>query len=110
MRYLKENNEYKRVSRYQALRVIESLTSTYLETFNQVPVPESSGDSYHVVSPDEVNRLDIISYNFYGSSSYWWAIALANNLIDPFVINEGVMLRIPSLATLSNPSNNILVR
>lgn len=109
IRYLSTNNEYDKTSRYQVLRVISDET-TYLETYNQVEVPVSSDDSYHVVSHGEVNRLDIISNNFYGRPDFWWAIALANNFIDPFIVQEGVMLRIPSVITLNDSSYRILSR
>lgn len=109
IRYLPSNKEFSKTSRYQVLRVIED-KDTYLETYNQVEVPLSDGDSYHVVKHSEVNRLDIIANTFYGRSDYWWAIALANNFIDPFVVQEGVMIRIPSVITLNNRSYKILIR
>lgn len=112
MRYLDKNNEYESQtsSRYKVLRVIEDQGYTYLETYNQVKVPESYDDSYHIVEHSEVNRLDIISEKYYNTPDYWWAIALANNMIDPFIINEGVMIRIPSRLTLNDIKNKILLR
>ena len=111
LKYHSVNNEYKdKVSRYQVLRVITDESNTYLETYNQVTVPETEDDLYHIVKHSEVNRLDIISNKYYGTPIYWWAIALANEFIDPFVVNEGVMIRIPSLLTLSDHTNRILLR
>lgn len=110
MRYLDQNREYKEISRYSVLRVVEDQGQTYLETYNQRFVPLSDEDAYHVVTHSEVNRLDLISNNHYGTPDYWWAIALANNMIDPFIVSEGVMLRLPSLTTLTNPYNKILTR
>lgn len=110
VRYLDSNREYNQVSRYGVLRVIEDQGQTYLETYNQKFVPKSDEDTYHIVEHREVNRLDMISESHYGTPDYWWAIALANNMIDPFVVSEGVMLRIPSMTTLNLPANGILVR
>lgn len=110
LNYLSVNNEFENVSRYQILRVIEEGKDTYLETYNQVKVPVSDEDSYHVVTHAEVNRLDLIANDYYGVPEFWWMIALANNLIDPFIINEGVMLRIPSLITMNDFKNQILQR
>lgn len=111
MRYLENNNEYSsQPSRYKVLRVIENQGYTYLETYNQVKIPSSRNDLYHIVEHNEVNRLDIISEKYYNTPDYWWAIALANNMIDPFVVNEGVMLRVPSLLTLNDINNKILIR
>lgn len=112
MYYLSQNREYEGwSSRYQVLRlVVDNDETTHLETYNQLRVPESNSDSYHIVEHSEVNRLDIIAQKYYGFPNYWWAIALANNMIDPFVVNEGVMLRIPSILTLNDSSNKILSR
>lgn len=106
-----KNKEYQGVtSRYQILRTIREGSSYYLETYNQVKVPESENDVYHIVSATEVNRLDLIANQYYGSPNYWWAIALANNFIDPLSVQEGTMIRIPSLTSLSDYKNEILTR
>ena len=117
IKYLESNNEYQDFqSRYQVLRVISETdsnnktSSTYLETYNQVEIPETSEDQYHVVTESEVNRLDLISNKFYGTPNNWWMIAIANNFIDPFVVNEGAMIRIPSLLTVSDFRYKILSR
>lgn len=109
LNYLRTNNEFEEASRYQVLRVIEE-DETYLETFNQIKIPVTSNDTYHIVRHDEVNRLDIIAQRNYSNFKFWWAIALANDFIDPFTVNEGVMLRIPALSTLISVSNKILTR
>lgn len=109
-----ENNEYSTgKSRYQVLRVVKDTDNgeSYLETYNNVKVPEIEGeDVFHIVAHNEVNRLDIIANNYFGDPTYWWAIALANDFIDPFVVNEGEMIRIPSLMALSDISCEILTR
>lgn len=114
IRYLSQNNEYDKTSRYQVLRVISEDTSTgpatYLETYNQIEIPISEDDSYHIVTHAEVNRLDIIANTYYERPDFWWAIALANNFIDPFIVQEGVMLRIPSTLTLNDQNYRILSR
>ena len=50
----------------------------------------------------EENRLDIISMSIYGTPRYWWVIALANDIIDPFDVPVGTELRIPLIETLFN--------
>lgn len=37
-------------------------------------------DVYHIVSRDEVGRLDIISNAYYNTPHLWWAIADANGI------------------------------
>lgn len=107
-----ENNEYKATdSRYKILRKITDDTDTsYLETQNQRFVPNDPGDTYYKVGHAETNRLDIIANTCYGNYTLWWAIALANEIIDPFSVPEGSILRIPSLTSLYSIKNQILTR
>lgn len=109
LKYLNNNNEYSSVSRYQVLRVIDN-EPNYLETYNQVRIPESTGDHYHIVSKGDSNRLDIIANEYYGDATLWWAIALANDLIDPFSVPQGTVLRIPLTTTLYSSRYGILTR
>ncbi len=41
-------------------------------------------------------RLDTIAHRYYGDSDYWWVIALANRIQDPFSLTVGQRLRIPT--------------
>lgn len=50
----------------------------------------------HIVRGGE--RLDIIAHRYYGDEEYWWIIALANRIMDPFSLTVGSRLRIPSEA------------
>ena len=84
MKLINKNNEYNKTSRYQVLRVIDNEGDRYLETYNQVEIPETPDDIYHLIKKSEEGRLDIVSYNFYGTPTFWWVIALANNIINPF--------------------------
>ena len=71
-----------------------------MESINQDTVSESNSDLYITVDNTNSNRLDTISYIYYGYSTYWWVIALANNIIDPFKVPYGTVLRIPPLSSL----------
>lgn len=104
------NTEYSNVSRYQLLRVITSDNTRYLETFNQRSIKESKEDIYHMVTASEENRLDIISNKYYNTPVYWWALAIANDMIDPYIVEIGSMIRIPPISSLFNYDNKILAR
>lgn len=43
-------------------------------------------------------RLDVLAHKYYGDEDYWWVIALANRIMDPFMMVPGTRLRIPSEA------------
>jgi nucleoid-associated protein YgaU len=47
----------------------------------------------HIVQAGE--RLDVIAHRFYGDEEYWWVVALANRISDPFSLTVGRRLRIP---------------
>lgn len=66
--------------------------------FRTVVFNEDSIEQYHRVTEEDMNRLDIISDKFYGSPYYWWVIALANNITDPFYVPVGVTLKIVRLS------------
>lgn len=51
-----------------------------------------------VIKQHHINRIDLLSYEVYGSPYYWWLIADRNNILD--VNSElyvGQILKIPSL-------------
>lgn len=50
-----------------------------------------------------VNRPDAISYEVYGNSKFWWIIAMANDVKDPFFeFYKGRTLKIPNLEMIKN--------
>lgn len=93
---------YRYVSRYSPYRQIidEKDGQKYHETFNNTEIKISEEDSYYTVDIRTENRLDIISSEKYGFPTYWWVIAMANDIIDPFDVPYGTILRIPPLKSL----------
>ena len=93
---------YKFTSRYTNTERIEDNINgvEYHETYDKKDIPNSNSDLYVTVDLTTKNRLDIISTNVYGYSLYWWVIAMANNIIDPFDIPIGTVLRVPQLASI----------
>ena len=67
----------------------------YYGTTKYPDIPLSFNDIY--VYTDEGDRFDILAQQFYGDSSLWWLISVANpqleqnSIIPPF----GVQIRIP---------------
>jgi len=56
-------------------------------------------DSDVYVGVVRANRLDFIAEKVYGNPDLWWVIAIANNILDPFDVKQGAVLRIPDFAT-----------
>lgn len=90
------------LSRYSMTdRIIDKdLNVTYHETYYRRLIPETNEDTYITVSEKNADRLDIIANEQYQYSLYWWVIAIANDIIDPFNIPAGTVLRIPPLSSL----------
>lgn len=94
---------YKNASRYKNLRTIQDVDGKiYHETWFQKVVDHSAEDQFFVVSSNEQNRLDVVALKFYNTPRYWWVIAIANYIIDPFDVPIGTRLRIPPLVALYN--------
>ena len=88
---------YKNASRYKNQRTIKDILTNKIhhESWDKQFIRVSSEDSYFTVTNVEIGRLDIISARFYGTPRFWWVIAMANNIIDPFDVPLGTTLRIP---------------
>jgi len=68
---------------------------------SQFEIPESDDDIFHEVTIRDENRLDLISWTYYGNVDLWWIIAVVNNIFDPInELNPGDVLRIPSLVSV----------
>lgn len=93
---------YEFLSRYSRTRRIDDTVNgvRYHETYNVKNIPTTNSDRYVTVDRHNENRIDVISFEMYGSSLYWWVIALANNIVDPFIIPLGSILRIPQISSL----------
>ena len=89
-------------SRYGKYRQITVDRDTYTETFNQTIIPKSDEDRFHIVSPNQINRPDIIAQIYYNDPTWYWVILLANDIVDPFTIDAGTILRIPPISSLYN--------
>lgn len=95
--------DFDHISRYRRLRqVIHYLTNSNrfitLELQNNYSY-ENVEIEYYIVPNERENRLDLVSYDYYGSSSYSWIISYINGISDGFTIYEGQVLMIPKNIT-----------
>jgi len=76
--------------------------STLYPTINPKP-----GDIY--VLTDVSDRLDQLSYKYYGTVKYWWVIAHANKISKgSMTLESGIRLLIPTdVDTILNDYNNL---
>lgn len=87
-RYLKSSN----VVTYNGVRMYDIPYS--------VTTDNSPDDEFLVITSKYVNRYDKISYDKYANSRFWWVLSDINNKDNPFELNQGTTLRIPSLNNL----------
>lgn len=86
-------------SRYLKLRLVEVNGVISQESWLPPTFPESKNDKVHQIKDHERLRLDLLADKYYGDQYLWWVIALANDIIDPFLeLNDKdtpISLRIP---------------
>lgn len=94
-------NEILHIQEFFKTAEVNNSSSFVIPLFLNLPAqPTSPFDQYYTVAEFEIRRIDLISYKFYGTPELWWIILLANNIIDPFGLTPGIILRIPSIDTV----------
>lgn len=68
-------------------------------------IPFSVNDTYVITVLGD--RLDLLSFDYYGDTDFWWVIASANSLPgDSLYLEPGAQIRIPSdLPSIINSYN-----
>ena len=93
--------EYRRRSPYADTQQ----TSWYLRRLNLRRIPASGTDRAMSVSSKYVERPDLLSFDLYGTTDYWWIFAVRNpNIIqDPiFDLQAGVEIFVPTRDRLND--------
>lgn len=91
-----------KLSRYQNYyRLTDTNGDSYLESPEQLYIQQSANDQFYAVEKGYENRIDLISYKFYGTPLLWWAIAVMNNITNPLDVKAGIILRIPDLLSIN---------
>ena len=89
-------------SRYLSTNVYEDAKgNTFFGPWQPLNLPLDATDSFYLVREGVQARLDLLAYDIYGDSGLWWVIANYNNVINPFLLEAGETLRIPSRARVT---------
>tara|TARA_R110002012_G_scaffold92706_2_gene225012 strand:- start:3318 stop:3623 length:306 start_codon:yes stop_codon:yes gene_type:complete len=81
--------------RYQNIgtQKVDNGETIYLPTKYPTLVP--SNEDYYIIAREE-DRFDLIAADFFGDSTYWWVVVMANDLPgDSMYAPPGFQLRIP---------------
>lgn len=84
-------------SRYQYSTTLTNkyTKKKYLGSVLYPKIKPNDNDLY--IISQQGDRLDILADKYYNDSSFWWIIAVANNLNDASLsIEPGTQMRIPS--------------
>jgi phage tail protein X len=93
------------MNRYQNIPKTKIDGNLVYQTSRYPEVPLSENDIY--VYTTQGDRFDVLAQQYYGDSSLWWTISIANNdklNQSTLVIPEGIQIRIP--ANYSNIISN----
>jgi hypothetical protein len=84
-------------SRYAESPVIyytESKKLTY-PLYRKNKIPPSQKDRFTMITKGYEYRPDLVSYEFYGVTDFWWKIMEANNIKDIYDFKSGLSIKIP---------------
>lgn len=105
-------HDFSHISRYRGLRQIvhnpKSLSDRLLTLETPNEFKTNVDVMYHEVTPDEVNRLDLIAYRTLGSAQYSWVIAYFNSIEDGYTAVAGEILQVPENFTSLFKSGELL--
>lgn len=69
----------------------------------RVPNIDMTTFDRHTVTQEELGRIDLIAFQWLNDSTLWWAIAIVNNLANPFEdLATGMILKIPKLESITS--------
>lgn len=94
------------MNRYDASETIKNKFGKNIISTSIIKIPVSNSDTYIEVTAPE--RLDTISYDFYGTVENWYIIAIANGLGKGTLwVPAGTTLRIPNNPNIYEYTRNI---
>lgn len=70
-----------------------------LDSYLLLMIPKLPVVGYYVVRK-EVNRPDLLAYNIYRDTQYWWVLMWYNAFYKPQDLKAGVTIKYPSLTDI----------
>ena len=89
-------------SRYINLDLVQYDDKTMLNVPNKINITPSvsNPDNTVVITGRLVDRLDLVSLQYYGTPKYWWILANYNGFENPFLLPYGTVIKVPTFTTL----------
>ena len=81
------------------IRVVSKPIRQLINTVKYPEIPLNISDTY--VTSTDGDRWDTLAYTYYGDSSYWWIVSIANDSLpqNSLFIPPGIQIRIPANAS-----------
>jgi hypothetical protein len=95
-------------SRYQYSKIIKNSEGKRYYSNTVYPEIQPTLDDIYIITTIN-DRLDVIAYDYYGDSTLYWIIAVANNIPGDSLIPEpGSQIRIPrDIQSIINDYTNL---
>ncbi len=80
-----------------------NITDFYLDVWNPIEVPVSFTDKKIILAAKYDERPDLLSYDEYGTTKYWWVFMQRNKdvIFDPiFDFKAGIQIFVPPIESL----------
>lgn len=87
-----------RNSRYANCVLFRDGSEEFFGFRNAVDRPERPDDRFHKVVPGD--RIDLLAHRYFGDTKFWWVICDYNDIAFPLSLEEGQVLRMPSVEWL----------
>jgi len=71
-----------------------------VDIFLNIPKNELGDSKWVTITEKEEYRPDYISFVTYGDERLWWVILQHNGIKDPFELEAGTIIEIPSISTV----------
>lgn len=97
------NDNLNTAKRYDMAKFLNCPTDslTMLDSYFVKKLTELSYSGTITVT-SQVHKPDLLSYDIYGETTYWWILMLYNGLKSPLELEAGLNIRFPSLSSLEN--------
>ena len=92
--------------RYEDIQTQKTLSGKlgYLPTL--YPSVTLSNEDYYIIARDQ-DRMDLVAQDFYGDSTLWWIISVANTFRqDSLIPKPGSQIRIPATSRVNQIISN----
>lgn len=96
------DNDLKTSDKYDMAKFIELKSDGVFNSLNsyflyKLPLLHAVG--YYTIRKEE-NRPDLLSYNIYGETQYWWILMWYNHFLKPQDLKNGVLIKYPSKSAI----------